>query len=64
MKKQSQHDVKIQNDYGTVTWTEKHEEAFRLLNEGAWTLQMTLSEFVEMLSESDRQCPKCRDGVH
>ncbi len=51
------HDVIIKNDFGSVTWTEKHEEAYRLLEYGADCLELTLAEFVESLR--DRHCPHC-----
>ena len=60
----SKHNVKIQNDFGTVEWTAEHEAALQLLNDGAWTLQMTPAEFIAVLNDSDRECPKCKQGIH
>ena len=58
------HAVEIKNDFGTVLWTATHEAAFTLLAEAAWTLQMTTAEFVQILHDSDRECPKCKAGLH
>lgn len=60
----TRHALRVKNDFGTVVWDEAHERAFNLMQEAAWTLQMTDGEFMEMMSYSDRVCPKCRDGVH
>ena len=64
MKHKATHHVDIVNDYGTVKWTDKHEEALLLLADCADTLQMTLPEFVDILILGDRQCPMCKEGLH
>ena len=58
------HSIEIKNDFGTVTWTSQHETAFLLIAEAAHTLQMTTAEFVDVLHDSDRQCPKCHKNLH
>lgn len=60
----TKHALRVKNDFGTVVWDETHEEAFNLMREAAWALQMTDGEFMEMMSETDRVCPKCRQGKH
>lgn len=64
MTKKQPHNVEIQNDFGTVVWDEEHEQALKLLEHAAWTLQMTIGEFTDMLIASDRECPKCKAGLH
>ncbi len=58
------HSVRVSNDFGTVVWTEKWENALVLMAVGASRLQITPAEFVEMMLSSDRKCPKCRAGEH
>lgn len=58
------HAVEIQNDFGTVRWTAEKERAFLQLQKDAWTLQMTVGEFADLLAHSDRECPKCKAGEH
>lgn len=58
------HDVEICNDFGSVTWTDQHEAAFLLLADAAKTLNMTVSEFADVLDNSERECPKCKAGIH
>lgn len=41
----------ISNDYGRVTWTEKHEKAALLIEEVADTLQMTAAELMDDLRD-------------
>lgn len=62
--KKHKHALKITTDFGTVIWDERRELAFRQFLEDAWTLQMTVGEFADMLEHSDRECPKCKGRPH
>lgn len=58
------HAVTVKNDFGSIRWTDKWEAALQLICIGADELQMTPEEFVHMMRTSDRECPKCKAGVH
>lgn len=56
----SGHGVKVSNDFGEIKWSDDWEKALLMMVEGAGILQMTVSEFVDCMLDSDRECPYCQ----
>lgn len=49
----------VRNDFGSVDLNDDMREAFALIEEAAFVLQMTPAEFVSILESSPAACPCC-----
>jgi hypothetical protein len=54
------HAHEIKNDLGTVKLTPQLVEAIRLIQDSAWTLQMTPGEFLDCFADGIPECPECK----
>jgi hypothetical protein len=54
------HDLAIENDFGTVDITPDLIKAITLIQDAAWTLQMTSGEFMGCFADGIPECPECK----
>ena len=52
-------ELQMTNDFGTVDLTPELQNAYRLISQAAWTLQMTPAELCPILAEAPDTCPHC-----
>ena len=52
-------DLVLATDFGSVELTPELREAFYLLMDAAFTLQLSLGELAEILASAPEECPCC-----
>jgi hypothetical protein len=54
--------ISINNDFGTVELHPAMVAAIKLIQEAAWTLQMTPGEYMSYFEDGIPECPYCKDN--
>ena len=58
------HATKICTDFGEVELDREAVEAIQLVQDMAWTLQLTPGEFMSEFEDGIPTCPACKQGTH